>query len=47
MTLDMETPVVLLNLQKRWECCRRLEKANMVELSKMETSDLCGYHFVY
>lgn len=47
MTLDIETPVVLLNLQKRWECFRGLEKANMAELSKMETSDLCSFYLVY
>lgn len=29
MTLDIETPVVLLDLQKKWECFRGLEKANV------------------
>lgn len=47
MTLDIGTPVVLLNLQKRWEYFRGLEKANMAELSKMERSDLCSYHLMY
>lgn len=40
MTLDIETPVVLLNLQKRWECFRGLEKANVAVIKNGKKSSL-------
>lgn len=47
LTLDIETPAVLLHLQKRWACFRGPGKADMAELSEMERSDLCGFYLVY